>query len=288
MKRHIGLWMSMTVLAIIVLVTALTWATGTGFKFNEVQTALFTPTHVKNVTASTTLALTDDTINVSALASAITITLPPATTDANGKSYTINKTDASFNAVTVVASVLDTEANTIEGVASRKIQITGTMVLKLNTANDWKIVWETNPINTNMYAGSTQVVGALMVPLTTVSTASTTLTSVDCGKTILVATDALTHTLPSPNGIAGCTFRFINSGANAANIVTIATTSPGVIAGTIFSGGTLPLANIITYSTASTLNNTKSTAKEGDMVEVISSGTTTWLITRGTGTWAVI
>lgn len=114
-------------------------------------------------------------------------------------------------------------------------------------------------------------------------TATQTLTEADAGSDYNVATDALVITLPliEADNI-GMEFLFRNTGANAANIITL---SPNAVDGV---NGRISTA--AADSTASgTVNkdwiNTKATAKKGDYVRIKAVALTTWFIEEGQGVW---
>ena|SRR5436190_19869831 len=115
-------------------------------------------------------------------------------------------------------------------------------------------------------------------------TANRTLTAADSGKTFLIATDALTVTLPAT--IKGCKFKFKNSGAAGANIITVAPVAADGIAGTI----TLAATVVVRPGTVNTsIVNTKATAVPGDTLEIVGTGVTgtkAWLIDSTSGIWA--
>ena len=119
-----------------------------------------------------------------------------------------------------------------------------------------------------------------------IPTYGSTLTTADCGKTFFILADAMTFTLPT--AAAGCKVTFINDGGAGAAVVRIMTDGTAKFFGTTFSAALMATQNIISSLSASTLQNTKSTAKTGDLVTLISAGTGTWLITHGTGTWTTI
>ena len=115
-------------------------------------------------------------------------------------------------------------------------------------------------------------------------TANRTLTAEDSGKTFLIATDALTITLPAT--IKGWRAKFKNSGANGANIITVAPVAADGIAGTIILAATV-VTRPGTVNTA--IVNTKATAITGDTMEILGTGITgtkAWLIDSSTGIWA--
>lgn len=119
---------------------------------------------------------------------------------------------------------------------------------------------------------------------TKVISASETLTASQSGTAFLIATDALTITLPSSATVgSGVVYTFINSGADGNNIITI---SPNASDG-IF--GSITLAASV-FSASGTddkdLINTKATANKGDLVSLVSDGVAGWYIVYGVGIWA--
>lgn len=114
--------------------------------------------------------------------------------------------------------------------------------------------------------------------------ANLTLSAADSGKTFLVATDALTITLPAT--IAGCQYTFINHGAAGNNIITVAPQAVDGIAGTITLASSV-VTRVGTVNTA--LVNTKATSTKGNAVTIIGTGVTgtgAWYIKESTGIWA--
>lgn len=115
-------------------------------------------------------------------------------------------------------------------------------------------------------------------------TASRTLNAQDNGKTFLVATDALTITLPAT--IKGYTATFINTGAAGNNIITVAPVAADGIAGTITLAASV-VTRVGTVNTA--VVNTKATTTLGNTISILGTGTTgtgAWIITGSTGIWA--
>ena len=115
-------------------------------------------------------------------------------------------------------------------------------------------------------------------------TASTTLTAADSGDTFLIATDALVITLPAT--VAGVRYKFINSGADGNNIITISPAAADGIAGTItLAASVVQLDGTVNKDAI----NTKATALLGDAIQIVGSGTTgtgAWLVEGSTGIWA--
>jgi hypothetical protein len=117
-----------------------------------------------------------------------------------------------------------------------------------------------------------------------VITANKTLTASDSGKTFLIATDALTITLPAT--AAGLNYKFINDGAAGNNIITIAPVAADGIAGTITLASSV-VTRVGTVNTA--LVNTKATSTKGNAVSIVGTGVTgtgAWYIESSTGIWA--
>ena len=111
-------------------------------------------------------------------------------------------------------------------------------------------------------------------------TASTTLTAGDSGKVFTVATDALVITLPAV--AAGLKFTFVNTGADANNIITISPESTDAIWGTItLAASVVDLGGVDNKD----LILTKSTSIKGDSATLVSDGTD-WYVTASTGIWA--
>lgn len=119
--------------------------------------------------------------------------------------------------------------------------------------------------------------------LKTVSTTSS-LAYIDSGSIIAVATDAIVITLPATK--AGVEYTFVNTGANAANVITISPIAADGIAGVITLAGTV----VVRPGTVDTdLVNTKATSKVGNTVTIVGTGITgvkAWIIKGSTGIWA--
>jgi|TARA_Y100000310_G_scaffold325540_1_gene389160 hypothetical protein len=112
-------------------------------------------------------------------------------------------------------------------------------------------------------------------------TASQTLSYNDSGKVMLVGTDALTITLPATK--AGIRYTFVNSGADANNIITISPNSSDGIWGTItLAGSVVDLGGVDDKD----LINTKSSSIKGDTVTIIGDGSVGWYVISSTGVWA--
>jgi hypothetical protein len=115
-------------------------------------------------------------------------------------------------------------------------------------------------------------------------TASTTYTAADANKEYNVATDAIVQTLPLITAeTLGMEFVFRNTGADAANDITLA---PNALDG--FNG---TVANAAADSVASgavdkDLVLTKATSNKGDYIKVKAVALTEWYITGGVGIWA--
>lgn len=118
---------------------------------------------------------------------------------------------------------------------------------------------------------------------TSTVTGNVTLTAADTGTTYFVATDALVITLPAAaTAGAGTTYKFVNSGADANNIITISPNSADAIWGTITLAGTVvDLGGVDDKD----LINTKVTSIKGDSVELVCDGTD-WYVQNSTGIWA--
>lgn len=112
----------------------------------------------------------------------------------------------------------------------------------------------------------------------------TTLTADDMGRTINVATDAKTVTLPliTPD-ILGKKLRFRNTGADGAVLLKIAPNALDGINGTVPNGAGDSVASGVVNKY---FGNTKATANNGDWVELEAVAATKWFITGGVGIWA--
>jgi hypothetical protein len=117
-----------------------------------------------------------------------------------------------------------------------------------------------------------------------VISADTTLRVEDSGKTFLVATDALTITLPST--ASGVKYTFINSGADGNNIITVSPAAADGIAGTVTLAATVV---VLDGTVDKDLINTKASSILGDACTIVGSGTAgtgAWFIKGSTGIWA--
>ena len=235
----------------------------------------FNPTAVVVKTANYTLTTSDSEVDFNGSAD-VTATLPAIATSAypGTKAYKIKQLSGTGRVIIAAAS-----GSTIGGESQRVLSYKNAyIVISAGPNKDWKVDYE-SPITSEDYK-----YGAANFYAAQTATASTTFTTQDCGKTVSVATDSLTMTLPVAQ--AGCFFRFINTGAAGNNILDIAANSADAFFGTVHSGSNAGASGIIiSSSTGSTLSNTKATAKKGDMVELYSPAATMWVITKGTGTW---
>jgi hypothetical protein len=112
-------------------------------------------------------------------------------------------------------------------------------------------------------------------------TASTTLTNDDAGTVYMVATDALTITLPATK--AGAKFTFINSGADGNNIITVSPNANDAIFGTVANAAADSVSGGVDDKD---IINTKATANKGDRITIIGDGVAGWYIIDGVGIWA--
>lgn len=259
------------------------------FNFKQGQYYSPNPSTVKLVSTTYSVLTTDHMVNGDASSAAFTMTLPPIKTNGlGGKDYIFNKIDTSRNAITIAASTTDSVTNTIEGKTTRIIQASSGLLVIKAIGYDWKVSWETPPIDVDMTIGEAYTYKSREpFRVFTTPTVSATLTHADCGKTYLIGTDALTMTLPT--NVAGCAFEFINIGAAGAAILDVKAPATGAFAGTLMNPGAAAVGTgpgvVVSSSTGSTLSNTKATAKQGDSVKIVSLASTTWIITRNTGTW---
>ncbi|MCK5605277.1 hypothetical protein KAR91_25520 [Candidatus Pacearchaeota archaeon] len=110
--------------------------------------------------------------------------------------------------------------------------------------------------------------------------ASATLTGDQVGRVLLVATDALTFTLPATK--LGMVYIIQNAGADAAVGITISPNASDKIMGSFATGG----ANIVMSGTDDKdLVNTKATALKGDFIVLEADGADGWYIRGGIGIW---
>lgn len=252
------------------------------FNFKQSQYYSPNPSTVKLVSTTYSVLTTDHMVNGDASSAAFTMTLPPIKSNGlGGKDYIFKKIDTSRNAITIAASTTDSVTNTIEGKTTRIIQASSGLLVIKAVGYDWKVSWETPPIDVDMTIGEAYTYKSREpFRIVTTPTVSATLTHDDCGKTYLIGTDALTMTLPA--GIAGCTFEFINIGAAGAAILDVKAPATAAFYGNLYNGTSV---TVITSSTGSTLSNTKATAKTGDSVRLISISSGSYIISRNSGTW---
>jgi len=115
-------------------------------------------------------------------------------------------------------------------------------------------------------------------------TASKSLDVNDSGKTFFVGTDALVVTLPST--VLGLRYKFVNTGADGAAIITISPAAADGINGTITLAATVvELSGTVNKD----LINTKATATTGNAVTLLGTGiagTKAWVVENSTGIWA--
>jgi len=109
-----------------------------------------------------------------------------------------------------------------------------------------------------------------------------TLTEGDSGKTINIATDAKTITLPLI-GANPMKFRFRNTGADGAVALTISPNALDGINGSIANAAADSVGSGVVNKN---LVNTKATANNMDWVQIESVSATKWAITGGVGIWA--
>lgn len=229
----------------------------------------FNTKHLAQKTTNYTLTSSDDEVQFT-LTAAATATLPSIST-LGKKSFKIKKLDSTGFPL----SISPASGDTIQGETSRRLTYKNAyIILTTDSNNSWTVSYESPLVLEDYKYG-----GVASYTYQTVA-ANTTLTTGDCGKTIGVGTDSLTITLPT--AFAGCSFTFVNIGAAGNNILDIAAGSADAFYGTLI-GSSLP--TIVTSGTGSTLSNTKSTAKKGDYVKIVSPASATWVITGNTGTW---
>ena len=129
----------------------------------------------------------------------------------------------------------------------------------------------------SLVAGATVSSGFTLDGLSvkTVTTA-VTLAAGDAGRRISCSVDGTFITLPvggSTSILAGGNYTIYNAGAaGAAQLIVIAATGGAIIGAGV--------------TTSNLLSNTKLTAKKGDSVQVVNTGSTSWYVAGLTGTWA--
>ena len=137
-----------------------------------------------------------------------------------------------------------------------------------------------NYFKTNSTGESVEVEQSLVKVVSTTSALAIN----DSGSIISVATDAIVISLPATK--AGVEYTFINTGANANNIITISPQAADGIAGTITLAGTV----VVRAGTVNVdLVNTKATSKVGDSVTIIGTGVagvSAWIIKGSAGIWS--
>ncbi len=117
-------------------------------------------------------------------------------------------------------------------------------------------------------------------PVETITT-SVTLVAADSGKVFLVATDALTITLPAT--VAGVRYTFVTTGADGNNIIRLSPNASDGIFGTV----TLAASVVQMAGTADTdFLLTKGTSLLGDSCTLVGDGDQGWAIVASTGIWA--
>jgi hypothetical protein len=116
-----------------------------------------------------------------------------------------------------------------------------------------------------------------------IATDDVTLTAATSGTTYFIATDAKTFSLPAAAtaGI-GTWYRFVNSGADANNIITIDPDGTEAIWGTItLAASVVDLGG----GAGKALINTKASSIKGDSVTIMTDGVG-WFVLASTGIWA--
>ena len=115
--------------------------------------------------------------------------------------------------------------------------------------------------------------------------ANKTLSASDSGRLFLVATDALTISLPAVGALApaGTHFTFVNSGADGNNLITLSPAAADAIFGTVQNAAADSVAS---GADDKDFVNTKATANKGDRITLVSDGVTGWFILDGVGIWA--
>ena len=109
-------------------------------------------------------------------------------------------------------------------------------------------------------------------------------TIAESGTNFMIATDAKTFTLPAASSATlGVCYTFTNIGADANNIITIASDTADYIAGTITLAATVV---DIGTTVDKDLINTKATAITGDSVTLVCDGVDGWYVLNSTGFWA--
>lgn len=111
--------------------------------------------------------------------------------------------------------------------------------------------------------------------------ADETLTTGASGKVFLVGTDALTITLPATK--KGLAYTFVNSGADANNIITISPDANDAIYGSVANAAADSVSGGVDDKD---IINTKATANKGDRITLIGDGVDGWYILDGVGIWA--
>jgi len=114
--------------------------------------------------------------------------------------------------------------------------------------------------------------------------ASKTLTASDSFTDQNVATDALTITLPLISASTlGMEFTFRNTGADGANIITLAPNAADAFHGTVVNAAADAVAGGVVDKD---FILTKATANKGDFLTIRAVALTEWYIMDGVGIWA--
>ena len=119
------------------------------------------------------------------------------------------------------------------------------------------------------------------IPLVETLTANTTLTAADSGKVYLIATDAITITLPAT--ALGLTYTFVNTGADGNNIMTISPNASDYIAGTATLASSVVDLGV---TDDKDIINTKTSSITGDSVTIVGDGVAGYFVTSINGIWA--
>lgn len=124
------------------------------------------------------------------------------------------------------------------------------------------------------------VTGGITVPFS-IKTDDYLVLASDSGTIFGMGTDGKTFTLPPT--AAGLWFRFINTGADGNNIITIDPDDNDMIQGEFLTDAA---AVTVSGTDGKTIVNTKGTATTGDFVDLVGDGVAGWFITGSRGIWA--
>lgn len=120
---------------------------------------------------------------------------------------------------------------------------------------------------------TTSTGGTIQTPLTVTGTA--TLTTADCGQTIFVTAGIDTKTITLPATVAGCTYKFVYTGADGGALLDISPNASDAVHGSCtLAASVLELSG----SDDADFGFTKATINTGDTVTITGDGSVGWFI----------